>query len=80
MINLEELDLNIIVQCDEKFIDGDTLKKDIMTHMPRLYKFTFNICSIINHRYQTNIPLNESIEKTFKYFSNNQIITCIDHF
>jgi hypothetical protein len=80
MINLEELDLNLNVQCFEKFIDGDTLKKDIMIHMARLYKFTFNICSIIDDRYQTNFPLNESIEKTFKYFSNNQIITCINHF
>jgi hypothetical protein len=80
MINLEELDLNITVRCYEKFIDGDILKKDIMIHMPRLYKFTFNICSTINHHHQTNFPLNESIEKTFKYFSYNQIITCIDHF
>ena len=80
IINLEELDLNIKVLCAEKFIDGDILKKDIMTHMPRLYKFTFNICSRITHRNQTNLPLNESIAKTFKYFANNQIITCIDHF
>ncbi|CAF4744456.1 unnamed protein product [Rotaria sp. Silwood2] len=80
MLNLEELDLNIEVQCYEKFIDGDTLKKDIIIYMPQLYKFTFNICSIINHRDQTIFPLNEDIQKTFKYFSNNQIITCIDHF
>ncbi|CAF2918359.1 unnamed protein product [Rotaria sp. Silwood2] len=79
MINLEELDLNITAQCYEKFIDGDILKKDIMIHMAQLYKFTFNISSSINHRYQTIFPLNESIEKTFKYFSNNQITTCIDH-
>ncbi|CAF5002804.1 unnamed protein product [Rotaria sp. Silwood1] len=79
MLNLEELDLNIQVQCYEKFIDGDTLKKDIIIYMPQLYKLTFNICSIINHRDQTIFPLNEDIQKTFKYFSN-QIITCIDHF
>jgi hypothetical protein len=80
MINLEELDLNIKVHCDEKFNDGDILKKDIIIHMPRLYKFTFHICSIIIYYYQTNFPLNESIAKTFESFSNNQIITCIDHF
>ncbi|CAF2033432.1 unnamed protein product [Rotaria magnacalcarata] len=80
MLNLEELDLNIIVKCNENFIDGDTLKKDIIIYIPRLYKFTFNICSTIDHRNQTNFPLNKHIEKTFKYFSNNQIITCIDHF
>ncbi|CAF5110835.1 unnamed protein product, partial [Rotaria sp. Silwood1] len=80
MLNLEELHLNIIVKCYEEFISGDTLNKDIIIYMPRLYKFTFNICSIINHRNQTNFPLNEHIQKTFKYFFNNQIITCIDHF
>ncbi|CAF1057848.1 unnamed protein product, partial [Rotaria sordida] len=52
MLNLEELDLNLIVKSYRKFIDGDTLKKDIITYIPRLYKFTFNICSIIDHRDQ----------------------------
>jgi hypothetical protein len=80
MLNLEELDLNIRVECYEQFIDGERLKKDIIIYMPQLYKFTFNICSIINHRSQINFPLNEHIQKTFEYFSNNQIITCIDHF
>jgi hypothetical protein len=79
MLNLEELHLNIMVKCNGKFISGDTLMKDII-YMPRLYKFTFNICSTIDHRYQTNFPLNEHIEKTFEYFYNNEIITCIDHF
>jgi hypothetical protein len=59
MLNLEELDLNLIVECYEKFVDGDTLKKDIIIYMPRLNKFTFNICSIINHRNQINFALNE---------------------
>jgi len=80
MINLEELDLTVTVECDEKFISGDTLKKDIIIYMPRLYKFIFNICSTIDNRNQTNFPSNEDIQKTFEYFSNNQIITCIDHF
>jgi hypothetical protein len=78
MLNLEELDLNLKV--DGKIIDDDTLKKDIIIYMPRLYKLTINIRSTIYHRNQTNIPLNEHIQKTSKYFSNNQIITCIDHF
>ncbi|CAF3867585.1 unnamed protein product [Adineta steineri] len=43
-------------------------------------KFTFNIYSIIDHRHQAIFPLNEHIEKTFQYFSNNQITTRIDHF
>ncbi|CAF2155258.1 unnamed protein product [Rotaria magnacalcarata] len=80
MLNLEELHLNIIVQCYEKLIDGETLRKDIVIYMPQLYKFTINICSTIYHRNQTNFPLNEHIQETFQYFPNNEIITCIDHF
>ena len=58
----------------------NTLKKDIISRMPRLNNFTFNICSVIRHRVQTNFPLNEDIQKTFEHFQGNQIITCIDHF
>ncbi|CAF1650904.1 unnamed protein product [Rotaria sordida] len=80
MLNLEELDLNLLVKSYRKFIDGDILKKDIITYMLRLYKFTFNICSIIDHHDQINFSLNEYIQNTFKYISNNQIITSIDYF
>ncbi|CAF4683217.1 unnamed protein product, partial [Rotaria sp. Silwood2] len=80
MLNLEELHLNITVQCYEKFIDGEKLKKDIIIYMPQLYKLTFNIFSIIYHRNQTNFPLNEYIQETFKYFPNNKIISSIEHF
>ncbi|CAF3219063.1 unnamed protein product [Rotaria socialis] len=80
MLNLEEFHLNIIDECNGRFIDGDTLMKDIIRYMPRLYKFTFNICSTIKHCDQTNFALNQHIEKTFEYFHNSEIITCIDHF
>ncbi|CAF3758233.1 unnamed protein product [Rotaria socialis] len=80
-IQFEQLTMFLFcVRCYEKLIDGETLKKDIVIYMPHLYKFTFNICSIIYHRNQTNFPLNEHIQKTFQYFPNNEIITCIDHF
>ncbi|CAF2125107.1 unnamed protein product [Rotaria magnacalcarata] len=60
MLNLKELDLNVVAESHEKFIDGDTLQKDIIIYMPQLHKFTFNICSTINHR---NFSLNEHIQK-----------------
>jgi len=78
MINLEELDLNVAVKYYEK-LDGYILMKDI-SYMPRLYQFTFNINSIIDDDYQTDLPLNEYMQKTFEYFYNKQIMTCIDHF
>ncbi|CAF1515547.1 unnamed protein product [Adineta steineri] len=82
MINLEELHLNIIVKCNDKYFDGDILKKNILIYMPRLHKFTFSIYSIINHNDQINLPLTKKyIRETFKdLFFNNQIISCIDHF
>ncbi|CAF2066093.1 unnamed protein product [Rotaria magnacalcarata] len=60
MLNLKELDLNVVAESHEKFIDGDTLQKYIIIYMPQLHKFTFNICSTINHR---NFSLNEHIQK-----------------
>ena len=80
MINLEELDLNMKVKCYKKFIDGDTLMKDIIIYTPRLYKFTFSICSTIKYCYQTYVQSNEDIQKTFEYFCKRPIITCIDDF
>ncbi|CAF3960244.1 unnamed protein product [Rotaria sp. Silwood1] len=80
MLNLEELDLNITVYCDKKIIDGDILKKDILIYMPQLYKFTFNICLIINHHHKIKFPSNEHIQNTFKNISTTQIITSIEHF
>ncbi|CAF1367407.1 unnamed protein product [Adineta steineri] len=79
MINLEELDLNLDVVFYQNGIDGDILKKDIMIHMARLYKFTFNIYTT-KHRNQTIFPLNESIAKTFKDYSKCKETFCIDHF
>jgi len=80
MLNLEKLDLTLVVQREKEFIDGDTLKKNIITHMPRLNEFTFNICSIIDHYNQINLPLNEDMRQTFGDFHDNEIISCVDHF
>ena len=79
MRNLEELHLNLRVRCNEKFIDGNTLKKDII-HMSQLRKLTFNICSTINHVNQTNFPTYEYIRKTFEDFHGHQLIICVDDF
>jgi hypothetical protein len=64
----------------EGFIDGNTLRKDIISHMPRLYKFTFTICSIVHHHDQNNFPSDECIQKTFECYYDNDIIVCVNHF
>ncbi|CAF5014618.1 unnamed protein product, partial [Rotaria sp. Silwood1] len=43
MSNLEELALSIINQNRTTFVDGTQINNEILVHMPRLYKFDFNI-------------------------------------
>ncbi|CAF1560509.1 unnamed protein product [Rotaria sp. Silwood1] len=81
MSNLETLDLHLIVGRKIRFIDGNDLKKNIINHMIKLKKFTFNICSnIICLHNQIDLISNEYIENTFRDFKNYQIISSIDYF
>ncbi|CAF1289888.1 unnamed protein product [Rotaria sp. Silwood1] len=80
MLNLEELDLHLRVDRYKGFIDGNDLKENIINYMPRLNKFTFNICLFNRTSNQINLRSNEDIQRTFKDFKNNQIISCVDYF
>ena len=80
MFNLEKLDLQLKVDRHKGFIDGNHLKENIINHMPRLNEFTFNI-RVFNHIYnRVNFPSNEDIQHSFKDFTNNRIISCVDLF
>ncbi|CAM2720737.1 unnamed protein product [Rotaria socialis] len=48
MSNLEKLTLYLLIKCQERFIDGNALKKNIVSHMPKLNDFVFNIRSTIS--------------------------------
>ncbi|CAF0910860.1 unnamed protein product [Rotaria sordida] len=80
MLNLEKLDLQLVVYRNKGFINGNDFKEDIINHMPRLNKFTFNIRLFNRCPDQINIPSNENIQYTFKDFKDNQIISCVDYF
>ncbi|CAF3806548.1 unnamed protein product [Rotaria sp. Silwood1] len=80
MSNLEQLDLHIVAIRDDKFIDGNDLKKNIINNMPQLNKFEFNIHSNVSLDNQNDLPSNEDIQKTFKDFKNSLVISCIDFF
>ncbi|CAF3030763.1 unnamed protein product [Rotaria sp. Silwood2] len=80
MSNLEKLHLNVYVSMKETFIDGNNLKKNIINHMPRLNKFTFNIRSYLDNRNQNDLPTTEDIKHTFSDIKNNQIISYVDYF
>jgi len=80
MLNLEELHLHIVVIRDDKFIDGNDLKKNIINYIPQLNKFEFNIHSNVPFDNQNDLSSNEDIQKTFNDFKNNLIISRIDFF
>jgi len=84
MSNLEELFLNLFlnrnIRLYKSFIDGNSLKNDIINHMPKLNKFAVSIHS--NFRYindSSHLPSNDDIQHTFKGLEDYQIISHIDY-
>ncbi|CAF4175334.1 unnamed protein product, partial [Rotaria sordida] len=62
MSNLEELGLYFTAFVNETFIDGNSLKKDILNHMLQLKQFAFDIRSIMSIKNQMNLPSKEDIQ------------------
>ncbi|CAF4581714.1 unnamed protein product [Rotaria sp. Silwood2] len=79
MSNLEELNLFFISRYGS-IIDGNSLETNIINHLTKLNKFTFNIRSIVLLKNLVNLPLNDEIKNTFKNFRNNQIISTVEYF
>jgi len=80
MLNLEKLDLNFKVDRQKGLVDGADLKENIINHMPRLNKFTFNIRSFDRLPNQINLLSNEDIQYIFKNLTDSQIVSCVDYF
>ncbi|CAF4243676.1 unnamed protein product, partial [Rotaria sordida] len=80
MSNLEQLDLHIVAIHDDKFIDGNDLKKNIINNIPQLNKFEFNIHSNVSLDNQNELLSNEDIRKTFKDFKDSLVISRSDFF
>ncbi|CAF3209517.1 unnamed protein product [Rotaria sp. Silwood2] len=78
MSNLEELDLNLTVDFNEIFIDGNHLKKNIINRMPRLKQFRFSIISMVHIDDSIYFPSTEDIQQTFIDFTN-EIISYVDY-
>ncbi|CAF4610765.1 unnamed protein product [Rotaria sp. Silwood2] len=79
MSNLEELCLNF-VNSYGPIIDSGNLKENILNHMRKLNKFTFNIRSINALTELGHLPLDKDIQSTFWNFKNKEIISYIDYF
>jgi hypothetical protein len=80
MSNLEHLILHLELDPVDMFVDGNNLKNNILNYMPRLKKFSFNICSVISLRNQISLFSNDDIQRTFTNFPGNRIISCVDYF
>ncbi|CAF1467107.1 unnamed protein product [Rotaria sordida] len=80
MMNLEKLDLCLSVSGRKSFVDGNDLKINIINHMPRLYKFIFNIRSSSCFYNEVNLPSNKFIQETFRDFKDKEIIYYVDYF
>jgi hypothetical protein len=80
MSNLESLSLYFAFKNLHRFIDGYDLKKNIISHLPQLNNFVFNIRSIISINNQISLPSNDDIQRTFANLTNHQIISCVDYF
>lgn len=77
MTNLQELNLyfdNIY----GPLIDGNELQNNIIDHMSRLNKFTFNIISLVDLDDRCDVPSSEAIKNSFRnFFANTQIISSV---
>ncbi|CAF2934332.1 unnamed protein product [Rotaria sp. Silwood2] len=80
MSNLEKLALYLAIDYNETFIDGNYLMKNIISYMPHLNEFIFNIRSIISINNLTYLPSNDDIQRSFIRFYNHKIISCVDYF
>lgn len=80
MSKLEKLSLYLSVQNTNRFIDGNDLKENILNSMPQLNRFHFDFRSTIFLKDEIDYPSNEDILDSFKDFSNNKIISCVNYF
>ncbi|CAF3400211.1 unnamed protein product [Rotaria sp. Silwood2] len=79
MANLEQLSLYFIAPYGP-IIDGDHLEKNIINYMTKLNKFRFSIHSSVLLNEQIYLPSNEDIQKSFRKFKKNHIISNVDYF
>ncbi|CAF4030473.1 unnamed protein product, partial [Adineta steineri] len=67
MINLEEIKLYLLIEVyDLNYVDGIQLYNELLCHMNKLNKFTFNIQTLVYRRNNNiNLSSNEDIQRSF---------------
>ncbi|CAF3635784.1 unnamed protein product [Adineta steineri] len=79
MSNLEQLSLYFISP-HGPIIDGDHLEKNIINYMPKLNKFGFSVHSNVLLNKQIYLPSNDDIQKSFRKFQKNHVISNVGYF
>ena len=79
MSNLEVLDLTLTVSATRGLIDGTELMTNILDHLPRVNRFTFNIRSYLMQAPHVSMPTTEEVQKTFVALRNNNIVSYVDY-
>ena len=82
MINLEELTLDLsIIRIDSNYIDGIQLHDDILSYMPQLNKFIFNIeTAIVKTKNDLVLLSNEDLQRSFIGKGFGPVVSHIDIF
>jgi hypothetical protein len=82
MSNLEELSLFLsILMVGSSFIDGVHLHDQILSHMPRLNKFNFSICTVTRTMdVVLHHPSNDDVQRTFIEKGNRLFDYYVDHY
>ncbi|CAF4944653.1 unnamed protein product [Rotaria sp. Silwood1] len=80
MRNLEKLGLYLRFYVKDRFIDGNHIKTNILSHMPQLNIFSFHIHSLMFINNQLNLPSKEDIHETFIDLKHTKIISYVDYF
>jgi hypothetical protein len=81
MINLKKFSLSLEIDWQERFIDGNHLKENVIRHMPRLEDFMFNIRSIMSlNSASVHLPTNEEIRSTLTDLTKYPIVSYRDDF
>ena len=80
MTNLESLTLFLAIEEQDQFIDGSNLTRNILSHMPHLNQFRFNIRSIVSFDNQLHVPSNDKIQRSFRNCTDDEVVSYVDYF
>ena len=80
MTHLESLTLYLAIEEQDQFVDGSNLTRNILSHMPHLNQFRFNIRSFVSFNNQLQLPSNDNIQRSFRNCTDDEVVSYVDYF